>query len=584
MRRKLAAILLADVVGYSRLMGEDEVGTFERLEAVRKDVVQPAIMKRNGRIVKLMGDGLLAEFPSVVDAVECAVEVQEAMADRDAELPEEQRIRLRIGINVGDIISRGSDIYGDGVNVAARLERLAEPGGICLPGSVRDQLSGKVDFDFEPLGLQTLKNIKEPIAVYRLRLPSSRARERELGPIDVDLTLPERPSIAVLPFQAMSADPEQEFFADGLTEDIITRLSYLRDLLVISRTSTFAFKGRSVRADDVARDLGVRTVLEGSVRKVGNRVRITAQLIDGTTGGHLWAQRFDRDLTDIFAIQDEITRAIVEAMQVTLTDGELATLQGGETRDFDAWEAFHQAVVTFLDYTKEKNVRARHLFERALGHDPEYLDAKVYLAWTYWQDARCGWAADPSEPLADCRGLVDEIRATGVPSANARHQEAATLLIERRHEEALEAAHEAVALGPCRIFGYTPSALVRLYSGELRSAVDLLRTTMRLSPYCPGDAVYTMAYALCLLGDHRNAIQTAEYYVRRVPSDLYAYTLQAIAFSFAGQHERAQQSIRTLLAQYPSFTIQELVPHEPFRNPEDLDRVLEALRTAGLPE
>ncbi len=370
MERRLAAILTADVVGYSRLMGEDEARTLDRLKSLRNELVQPKIIGHRGRVVKLMGDGLLAEFPSIVEAVNCAVAIQKSMAEREFDLPDQQRIKLRIGVNIGDIIVEGSDIYGDGVNISARLEQLAEPGGICLSGAARDQVSGKVDTLFEPIGVQNLKNVAEPVAVYRIKLsPSQYEDAKHLSPY-VDTATSGDPSIAVLPFQNISADPEQEFFADGLTEDIITRLSYLHDLSVISRTSSFAYKNRVVRVEDVARDLGVAHVLEGSVRKAGNRVRITAQLIDGSTGGHIWAQRYDRELNDIFAIQDEIRHAIVVAMQVNLTDREVANRDIGGTQNIDAWENFLRGVVAFLKYTIADNLTARHLFELRCGLIP----------------------------------------------------------------------------------------------------------------------------------------------------------------------------------------------------------------------
>jgi TolB-like protein len=589
--RKLAAILYADVAGYSRLTGKDEEGTHRRLSECL-DAFTTEIQNHQGKVVHFAGDAILAEFPTVSNALTCAASVQRNLAERNEGLADERRIRFRIGVNLGEIIEDRDDIYGDGVNIAARLESLAEPGGICisgtvydvLSGSVRDQLSGKEGLVFEPLGVQNLKNIVAPVVVYRLTPCSSRKGSEKRRALDVDLSLPERPSIVVLPFQNLSADPEQEFFADGLTEDIITRLSYLRDLLVIAKTSAFAYKGRAVHVQDVVRELGVAHVLEGSVRKVGNRVRITAQLIDGSTGGHLWAQKYDRDLTDVFSIQDEITHAIVVAMQVQLTDGEVARLEVGGTRNLDAWETFHQGVLALLKYTKEDNSDARRLFEQALSHDPDYLDAKVYLAWTYWIDARFGHVTDQAAAVARSRILLEEIKATGAESANAKQLEAAQLMLELRHQEALEAAKIAVRLGPCRLFGYAPAALIHMYCGDAQSAVDLARTTMRLSPFCPVDVVYYLAYALAWLGDHENAIQAAEEYGRRLPSELYAYTLQSMVFGFAGDLERSRSAIRTLRQLYPTFTLRDFISHEFYRDPKQLNRVVVALRKAGLPE
>ena len=584
MERRLAAILAADVVGFSRLMGEDEARTLDRLKSLRNELVQPKISGHRGRVVKLMGDGLLAEFPSIVEAVNCAVAIQKSMAEREFDLPDQQRIKLRIGVNLGDIIVEGSDIYGDGVNISARLEQLAEPGGICLSGAARDQVSGKVDTLFEPIGVQNLKNIAEPVAVYRIKLsPSQYENAKHLSPY-VDTATSGDPSIAVLPFQNMSADPEQEFFADGLTEDIITRLSYLRDLSVISRTSSFAYKNRVVRVEDVARDLGVAHVLEGSVRKAGNRVRITAQLIDGSTGGHIWAQRYDRELNDIFAIQDEITHAIVVAMQVNLTDGEVANRDIGGTQNIDAWENFLRGVVAFLKYTIADNLTARHLFETALRLDPNYLDAKTYLAWTHFMDAHREQVKDVAGSNVQASRLLGQINASGAELANAKYLESLLFMIGFQFDEALEAAKDAVNLGPCRLFGYAPAAKVQIWCGNPQSAFELCRSSMRLSPFCPIDVLYHMAYALIWLGDHKNSIRAANEYLRRNPDDIYAYTLQATAFDFAGDKNSAAMAIRKLRDEFPEFNLSSFASHELYRDPEKLDRIVTALRDAGLPD
>ena len=458
--------------------------------------------------------------------------------------------------------------YSGGASYREIAERL-----FIAPTTVRTHLS-KI---YRKLG------VSSKVELFRALEPSRTGEAASAPGLGQD-AYPDRPSIAVLPFSNFSGDPDQEYFADGLTEDITTRLACLRDLLVIARTSTFAFKGRSVRVQDAASDLGVRYILEGSVRKAGDRVRIKAQLIDGRTGGHIWAETYDRNLTDVFEIQDAIAHAIVVAMQIELTDGHVVDLAGGGTQDLKAWEVFQQGVLAFLEYTKEKNLKARELYARALDLDRNFADAKVCLAWTYWQDARCGWSEDRAGTLAHCRVLNDEIMADGEPSANAAHLNAATLLLEGRHSEARSAADTAVALGPSSIFGYTPSALAYIYAGDAQSGLDLLRTNLRLSPFCPADAIYNMAYALSLLGRHEDAVRTAAYYARRVPSDLYAYTLQAIAFSLAGNQKEAQRSVKTLRGLFPSFTLGAYKEHELFLNGENLERVLVALQKAGLPQ
>ena len=380
-QRRLAAVFVADVVAYSRLMAADEAGTLAALKAHRKELIDPTTAEHGGRIVKLMGDGALVEFASVVDAVECAVAVQRGMAERNHGIPEDRRIVFRIGINLGDIILDGDDIYGDGVNLAARLEGLAEPGGICISNSAREQVLGKVPLSFADLGEQRVKNIERPVRVYCVVMDGTPAAATAASPEPPDKT-----SIAVLPFTNMSGDPEQEYFADGISEDIITALSKISQLFVIARNSSFTFKGKSVRIQEVSSDLGVRYVLEGSVRKAGNRVRITSQLIDGETGGHLWAERFDRDLTDIFAMQDEVTREIVTALALKLTEGDRQRLTREHTDNMEAYDCFLRGREQLWRLTAETNAQARTLLERAVELDPNFASAFAYLAAVHLVD------------------------------------------------------------------------------------------------------------------------------------------------------------------------------------------------------
>ena len=355
MERRLAGILVADVVGFSHIMGADEAGTLQRLKSLHKDLMQPRIKERKGRIVKLMGDGLLAEFSSVVEAIQCAVDIQASMVDREPDLPDDSRIRLRIGVNLGDIIVEGSDIYGDGINVAARLEGLAKPGGICISGKVYDEVRNKLPIAFEDLGEQEVKNIREPVRVYSWTDTVADPMPGMAG-VEGALPLPDKPSVAVLPFANMSGDPDQDHFADGMAEDIIT--------------SSFTYKGRAVKVQEVAKELGVRYVLECSVRKAGNRVRITSQLIDCTTGGHLWAERFDRDLTDIFAVQDEVTQEIVSAMAVEMTADERERLKSTSTNNLEAYDYFLRGRKQYRLLSKEGAAQAEALLKRAIDLDP----------------------------------------------------------------------------------------------------------------------------------------------------------------------------------------------------------------------
>ena len=373
--RRLAAILAADVVGYSRLMGKDDAGTLTAVKALRKELFAPKVVEHHGRIVKLMGDGALVEFPSVVDAVECAVAVQRGVAARNAGVPEDKCIALRIGVNLGDIIIEGNDIYGDGVNVAARLQELATPGGIALSATAHEHAMAKVDIGFRDGGEHDLKNIAKPVRVWRWS-------EGEAATVDeaAPLPLPDKPSLAVLPFTNMSGDPEQEYFSDGITEDIITELSRFRSLFVIARNSSFHYKGQSPKVQDVGRELGVQYVVEGSVRKAGNRARITAQLVEAASGNHLWAERYDRDLDDIFAVQDEVTNAIVTAIEPTLGSAERDRARRKPTGRLDAWESYQRGLWHTYRNTAADNTEAQVFFRRAIELDPDFAPAHAGLA------------------------------------------------------------------------------------------------------------------------------------------------------------------------------------------------------------
>jgi adenylate cyclase len=400
--RKLAAILAADVAGYSRLMGADEEGTLRTLKRHRAELIDPKITEHHGRIVKTTGDGLLVEFPSVVDAVRCGAEMQLAMAARNRETPEERRIEFRLGVNLGDVIVDGGDIYGDGVNVAARLEGLAEPGGICISRAARDQVRDRLDLELEDLGEQNVKNIARPVRVFRVVLESGG------GPPASALELPDKPSIAVLPFANMSGDAEQEYFAEGISEDIITELSRFNSVFVIARNSSFTYKGRDVKVQEVARDLGVEYVVEGSVRKAGNRVRVTAQLIEAASGNHLWAERYDRDLEDIFAVQDEVTQTVVATVAGRLEAAEMERTKRKPTERLAAYDYLLQGKDLHHRVTKEANAEGLEMLEKAIELDPDFAEAHAWLACTLGQSWARGWAEQGEETLDRCRA---EIRA-----------------------------------------------------------------------------------------------------------------------------------------------------------------------------
>jgi adenylate cyclase len=431
-----------------------------------------------------------------------------------------------------------------------------------------------------------LKNIVEPIRVYMLRvgIPAGAAPHDTLTPETAlsDERLPARPVVAVLPFVSLSQETYQRFLADGLAEDLITRLSYLRGLSVVSRTSSFVFRDTGKSVTEISREVGARFVLEGSIRMSGKRLRVIANLIDGETALSLWSQRYDRDLTELFEVQDEITHAIVVALQITLSDGEMALDPGG-TDHYAAWEAFQKGALAHLRYTGEDHIAARRFFAEAVRIDPSFVDARVMHAWTYWQRARSGFSADRESEYAECRRQLDALLALETDTASLRHLEAATLVIERRYDEALIAAKKAVGMGPSKLFGYTPSAVARIYSGDLQGAADILRETIRTIPATPNDTVYNLAHVLLLMGDHRKALMLAEEYMRRVPTDLFAHLLLAHAQSFNGFPNRARQIIKRFRELFPTYRLSDFEAHEPFRDRSILDTLLEHLRAVGLP-
>jgi adenylate cyclase len=592
LERRLAAILAADVVGYSRLMGHDEAGTLERLKALRRELVQPKITERGGRIVKLMGDGLLAEFPSVVEAVQCAVDIQHDMAAREADVADDQRIRLRIGINLGDIIVEGSDIYGDGVNIAARLEGLADPQGICLSGDAYRQVKGKLDARFEDLGERRVKNISEPLRVYRLIVGKEQEDRSESAfdaDIGLDFSVPDYPSIAVLPFTIMGDDPEQEFFADGVAEDIITALSKIDRLLVVARNSTFTYKGRAVDVKQVSREQGVRYVLEGSVRKAGNRVRVTAQLIDATTGLHLWAERYDRELEDIFAVQDEITREIVTALDVQLREGEQHRVWSRGTSNLEAWECVRLATDDVLGGAAETQPRARELIDRALELDPNYATAWAMRGWLYFTEADVGGGIGNKEQFDKAQAAAFNCGRRALEAdpncAEAYGMLALTHLNAAEHDKAIEMSEKAIALAPnnAELLGGVASAVMRK-SGQPERGAELVKKAMRLCPFYRPGLLRALGNNYRISGRLEEAVACYRESIKRESGYLAAYVNLASALGELGWLEDAREAAREVLRQEPKFTIAAYTSGLSYRNPADLERIAEGLRQAGLPE
>jgi TolB-like protein/class 3 adenylate cyclase len=471
--RRLAAILAADVAGYSRLMGADEEGTLAHLKSLRKTLIDPKIVEHRGRIVKTTGDGMLVEFASAVDAARCSVEIQRSMAEQNADASHDNRIRFRMGIHVGDIIIDDNDIFGDGVNIAARLEGIAEPGGVCISDDAHRQIRGKVDIPFEDMGSQTLKNIAEPMRVWRMRISgeavSASPQSASFGPLQ-SRPFPDKPSIAVLPFQNISGDHEQEYFADGIAEDVLTTLSKIQELMVIARNSSFAFKGQTRDIREIGRILGARYVLEGSVRKAGNRVRLTAQLIDSLDGSHLWADRFEGGLDDVFDLQDRITQEIVSALEVRLALGEQGRVWRKRSGSPLVYEYYLKGRVLYVNFAKHTHAQARAELERALEINPVFTPALQLLGFILTDQARFGWEKDRAasyEAALDC--------ATRALTADPGCGEAYTIIsyvrtFQRRHDEAVAAGEKAVALSPSGSSVYHMAGMSQGYAGNFRMA------------------------------------------------------------------------------------------------------------------
>jgi len=581
--RRLAAILATDVAGYSRLMGADEEGTLAALKAMRKSLIDPKIAEYRGRIVKTTGDGALVEFASTVDAVRCAVDIQRAMPDRNAEVPSDKKIELRIGINVGDIIVDGDDIFGDGVNVAARLESISEPGGICISDVVHQQVSGRVDAAFADLGEQSLKNIARPVRVYRLDLgPNHRSASKTPSSTPV---LPDKPSIAVLAFNNMSGDPEQEYFSDGISEDIITDLSKLSELSVIARNSTFTYKGKAVDVKQVGRDLGVRYVLEGSVRKAGNRVRVTGQLIDAESGTHIWADRFDRDLTDIFAVQDELTQEIISALKIKLSEGEKALLVAGGTKNVDAHDLFLRGRELVIGNKRDRQMfaDANVYLRRAIELDPNYAGPYAALGWAYIMDYQNRWSDSPETSLDQAERLIDEAIAKDDKDPFVHYVAALLGLWKKDYERWAHEADRALSLNPNYGHAHLARGLVHVYSGEPVKGIPYIEQAMRLDP-AQQQYRHFLGTAYLVAGNYETAAAILKERVAITPTTDLSRALLASALGHLGRAEEARQIWRELKEINPRYSYSDHFGRLPFRNPADADQLTEGLRKAGLVE
>ena len=590
--RRLAAVLAADVAGYSRLMGRDEEGTLAQLKSFRKSLVDPAISEHRGRIVKTTGDGMLVEFASAVDAARCAVEVQRGMAKQNSVVPQDVRIEFRIGIHVGDIIIDENDIFGDGVNIAARLEGIAEPGGVCISDDAQRQIRGKVDITFEDIGPQNLKNITEPMRAWRLRidakstaLPSPKPTIETAQP----LPLPDKPSIAVLPFENMSGDPEQEYFADGMVEDIITALSRFKALFVIARNSSFTYKGRAVDVKQVGRELGVRYVLEGSVRKTANRVRITGQLVDSATGAHLWADRFDGGLGDIFDLQDQVTESVVGAIAPTVEKAEIERAKSKPTESLDAYTLYLRGLASLYQFAnRQANDEALRLFNSAIELDPDFASAYGRAASCYVYAKASGWISGAANESAAAARLAQRAVELGKDDAMAIANSGWALAYVVLDLEAGAAlVDRALKLNSNLAEAWHFGGWVKIWLGEPEAAIERFARAIRLSPL----DLWVMgmrtgaAHAHFFLGRYEEAASWAAMALQDNPDFQAGLRIDAASNAMTGRPARAQKAVARLRQVNPTLRVSNLKEVlGPYRRAEDLSLYEEGLRKAGLPD
>jgi adenylate cyclase len=584
--RRLAAILAADVAGYSRLMGEDEEGTLAALKALRRELIDPMIAEHRGRIVKNTGDGMLVEFPSVVDAVRCAAEIQRGMTERNADIPGDKRISFRIGVNLGDVIVEAEDIFGDGVNIAARLEALAEPGGICISRTVRDHIGERLPYPFEDIGEQSVKNIARPVHVYRIRLDPE-AKALATGAPDAvpqsPLPFPDKPSIAVLPFQNMSGDPEQEFVSDGIAEDVITALSRYPSLFVIARNSCFTYKGRAVDVKQVGRELGVRYVLEGSVRKAGNRIRVTAQLVETQIGNHVWAERYDRDLADIFAVQDEITEAVTIAVAPAIADAERQRAMRKPPESLDVWAAYQRGLWHLSKATRDDDAIAQNLFQQAIDLDPTFAGSYSALALVQLQAAAIYQKLDPVEAQSSAEALARRAVALDGADAQARSCLGWALQARGELEGALVEIERALAMSPNLAAAHGHRGATLIFSGRPTEGLAALETCIRLDPRDPFLSVRLLhiACGLYFSREYEATVEAAKRLILSYPDFPMIYRWPAAALGQLGRVLEAKEALEKAISLAPTAFDMYVRKRVPWFRPEDHAHLVEGLRKAG---
>jgi TolB-like protein len=579
--RKLAAILAADVVGYSRLIEQDEAGTLAALWDRRRSILNPLVALHKGRIVKVMGDGVLVEFASAVNAVQCAVELQQKMAEANIGLDPERAIVLRVGVNLGDVAVENGDLYGEGVNIAARLEAIASPGSTCISGTVYDQVKGKLNLEFEDFGRQQLKNITEPVRVLVVRQDRSSPAEKPA------LALPEKPSIAVLPFQNMSGDVDQEYFADGIVEEIITALSRFRHLFVIARNSSFIYKGRAVDVKAIGRELGVRYVLEGSVRKAGTRVRIAGQLVDATTGAHLWAERFEGALEYIFDLQDQVTVSVVGAIAPKLEQAEIERSKRKPTDSLDAYDYYLRGIACVHRWSREGSTEALRLFNKAIELDSDFAAAYGMAARCYSQRKVSGWMTDRQKEAAEAERLARQAAELGRDDPIALYAAGMALAyVVGDLDEGAALIDRALSLNPNLAWAWLFSGWVRVWLGQPEVAIEHETKAMRLSPH--DSAFFNMQAATALAhffaGRYVEALSWVERAIRAQPNHIIALCTAAATSALLGRDGEAKTALARLRQLDPALRISNLKEVIPIRQPEHFAIWAEGLRKAGLPE
>jgi adenylate cyclase len=622
-KRKLTAILSADVLGYSRLMRDNEEATVRDLAALRV-LITEVIQQHQGRVVDSPGDNMLAEFASVVDAVNCSIRIQEEIKQRNTGISENRRMEFRIGINVGDVIEEENKIYGDGVNIAARVEGLAEGGGISISGTVYEHIKDKLSLGYHYLGEQNVKNIPEPIKVYRLltepeaagkvieeRKPRLRsrhltivtvatavfgiaaiisiwhfyfrtnpAREKVASIANPVIPLADRASIAVLPFKNLSRDPEQEYFGDGITNDIITDLSKFSELLVIASNTVFSFKGKSVKVTDVGRELAVRYVVEGSVQKASDQVRINAQLIDANTGHHLWAERYERDLTDLFAIQDEIVQTIVRTLAIKVDLAERARAMRKNTDNLEAYDYALRGEEFLLARNRSDTIKAKEMFKRSIELDSRFALAYVGLGWSYYIEATAGWTEFPLQAMEKALTYGKKALSFGEPDADIYALLGSAYLRLGNYDLAINELQRAIKLNPNHALSHLQLGSIMLYAGHTDEAIQLLQTGLRFDPYSGPENDWRLGIAHYLKGQYEDAIRVLEGTSGHYPNSAWGHIALAAVYAQAGRNEDAKRSAEIVRRRHPFFEAESSFTL--FRNPEDRDKIIDGVRKAGL--